>query len=88
MRAMVGAGVLAATTVLPLATAAHATPGSPARAEDSAGVAAQWQQRGPFPTFAICEQRRDTMAGLGYPTRRCYYVPGNPVGKYYYDIYV
>lgn len=85
---MVVAGVLAVTAILPLGAAAHATPVDSAKTEETASAAAHWQRRGPFATFAICEQRRDTMAGLGYPTRRCYYVPGNPVGAFYYDIYV
>jgi hypothetical protein len=87
MRAMVGAGVMAAATILPLAATAtaHATP------EDTATTAAAWRRAGPFSSYAACERARDTQAGLGRPTRPCYYLEcgtaPNCLNGYYYDIY-
>jgi hypothetical protein len=86
MRTMIGAGVMAAATVLPLGATAHATQ------DDTTVTVAGWQRQGPFSSYAACERARDTQAGLGRPTRPCYHLEcgtaPNCLNGYYYDMYV
>ena len=90
IRAMVGAGVMAAASILPLAAVAQAAPAAPATATTSAAsakvdvtaeataVASGWQRRGPFTTRASCDRVRSQMVSLGYPTQACYYLRCGP----------
>lgn len=91
MRAMVGAGVMAAASILPLAATAQATPATADAAAETTAVAAGWQRRGPFSTYAACDRVRSQMVSLGYATQACYYLrcdggctaPGVVSGWYY-----
>ena len=91
MRAMVGAGVLAAAAIVPLGAAADAAPDT---AQGSAAVAANWRLRGPHQSYAACDRVRSHMVSLGYATQPCYrisYPPGGtapgPVAGWYYKIW-
>ena len=91
---MVGAGVMAVTAILPLAAAAtaEASTGTSAHAtSEDAAAAAGWHRRGPFSTYAACDQVRSHWVSLGYATQPCYYLkcdsgcttPGVRTGWYY-----
>jgi hypothetical protein len=94
MRGMVGASVMAVSSILALGATAHATPAATAdaTAEDSAAAAPGWQRRGPFGTYAACDRVRSQLVSLGYATRPCYNTcPSGctaPGPSWYYDIYV
>jgi hypothetical protein len=106
MRAMVGAGVMAMASVAPLAATAQATPATGATTitgataattitadatSSTSALAAGWQRRGPFTSYAACDRVRSQMVSLGYATQACYYLrcgagcttPGIVSGWYY-----
>lgn len=91
LRTIVGATVMAAASIVPLAATAQATPDSGAGAGTDAVAASGWHRRGPFSTYAACDRVRSQMVSLGYPTQPCSYLrcgagcttPGVVSGWYY-----